>query len=426
MNNLDLALIEAFAPMSALESTIDKGLSTQQEVTVVNILKDDLYNLGFLGRESLVIAHCFIEHTYKLGFGDEMWSEVFIATVEEATIDGESVDVELPIIDSLVELGYVSLNDDEYTFGLKLETILSRTFRRHAPVLASVGINEENRVHAYGKRLDHVSSLEKEAIHILESVECKVNQPMLAIAQEVMSRYEATNRKFKKDYVVNGCAQLTPEAAYVTEFKLDKRGRLYQAAFHGYNGQSSDLARSLQDLHGLDNDYDVDEAMELLLLELDDMVSVPEGYTMDDIIESAVTDPVTFIVKNWKNIDSPVKKPWNFVKFSQLLSELMSGNKPYIGVAVGYDAKCSGPQLGALMTGSQQMLEATGFTTKGSANVKDAYQVAIEACDEAGLSGLTRSDMKKPFMAIFYGAGTDAMMDKKTIESGAYNTLYNT
>tara|TARA_R110000796_G_scaffold14055_5_gene46129 strand:- start:302 stop:1306 length:1005 start_codon:yes stop_codon:yes gene_type:complete len=43
---------------------------------------------------------------------------------------------------------------------------------------------------------------------------------------------------------------------------------------------------------------------------------------------------------------------------------------------------------------------------------KDAYELAIESCEAAGIYGLTRALVKKPYMGIFYGQGAAAFADK--------------
>ena len=104
-----------------------------------------------------------------------------------------------------------------------------------------------------------------------------------------------------------------------------------------------------------------------------------------------------------------VSKPYSFTKAMRILSALENGERPYIGMAFGLDAKCSGPQYGAIMTGDRQIAAATGFieaTTKQQR--RDAYERAVAACEAAGIHGTTRANIKKAYMGIFYGQGSAA------------------
>jgi len=255
---------------------------------------------------------------------------------------------------------------------------------------------------------------------------------MEGIAREVKVNLEGINteagklasKKFNTcEYILDGMAKLQENVEYVTEFKADRRFRLYQTSFHSFNGQSGDMERSFQDLANV-GIYCIDKTLKLLEEEIKDMTSL-EGDDLELAISKADSNPVSFISKALVKDDSPIKKPWNFVKFSKLIVALRNGETPYIGVAIGYDAKCSGPQLGALMTNASSMLVATGFTMSNQENLKDAYMLAIDKVKISTGVELSRSDMKKPFMAIFYGAGEDAMLKEDTIESGAHSKLYN-
>jgi len=77
-----------------------------------------------------------------------------------------------------------------------------------------------------------------------------------------------------------------------------------------------------------------------------------------------------------------------------------------MGMAFGLDAKCSGPQIGAILTGDRELAAACGF-----GNVQatyDAYERAIKVCEEDGIRGLDRGLIKKAYMGVFYGQGAAA------------------
>ena len=72
----------------------------------------------------------------------------------------------------------------------------------------------------------------------------------------------------------------------------------------------------------------------------------------------------------------------------------------------------SGPQIAALQFGNGAMAEACGFNFKGEGNTSDPYQLAIEALKDAGfnMASIDRNDIKKAFMAIFYGQSAGAFL----------------
>jgi hypothetical protein len=130
---------------------------------------------------------------------------------------------------------------------------------------------------------------------------------------------------------------------------------------------------------------------------------------------------VQFIITNLETEE--VKKPWSFVKAAHIMSELQAGNRPYIGMAVGLDAKCSGPQLGALMVGDQKIAAACGMTLE---ELEDAYHLAIAELAKAGFTGITRDGIKKAYMGVFYGQGYAAFTNKEEIGEELTASLYGT
>jgi hypothetical protein len=104
-----------------------------------------------------------------------------------------------------------------------------------------------------------------------------------------------------------------------------------------------------------------------------------------------------------------IKKPWSFVKTVWLLLELYKGNKPYLDVTVGLDAKCSGPQLGSLIVGCENMMQACGFS---KTQVDDAYERAVKLLEKRGFTGFDRALVKGPFMGVFYGQGWRAFANE--------------
>jgi len=396
-------------------------ITTQQENTIINTVAATLVREELCTpKQALATATVFSANIHNLLTSSEEWVFQMSNMLDDALVDGQPLDV-YPALDALVRAGFV-----EYLLGTKVLVATKATVEMidavktsYAPLLASDGIVERKRGYARTK----TSPLFKEAVHALESTQYMASHWMLDIAREVykLATPEQREQLMKEDYVLKGTAAMEKGEAYVSEFFGDLRGRLYQASCFGPNGQSSDMARALMDLHGVSRDYDDKEVMDLLIAEMHDMGDFEDDQLLIDDAKWAMNNPASFVVNHLDKLNH-INKPWNFVKFAHLLHDVIEGKKPYIGVAVGLDAKCSGPQLGACMVGDQRMLAATGFSMQ---QVKDAYHNAITEVEKAGITGLTRTLVKKPFMAIFYGAGMAAMLDEDTITPKTYFALYD-
>ena len=223
-------------------------------------------------------------------------------------------------------------------------------------------------------------------------------------------------------YVLAGCKAMSSEDAYTSEFKFDNRLRAYQAACHGPNGQSSDRSRALMNLHGVEyTAAQVPMITKHIMAEIEDMtgsMTTSKGVvlSLEKWIAMSVAQPVEFIVSQVK-LDKgqrAITKPWSFLKAAKALTELAAGNMPYIGMAVGLDAKCSGPQYGALMVHDEQVSAACGFTLESQ--LEDAYQRCIAILDESEFNGMSRGGIKKTFMGVFYGQGFAAFMNTEQLK----------
>lgn len=405
-----------------INTTINTNLTNQEAISMENMNKSalvstmaaELFHQGLNPVVSMITATAFIGSVDYMedmeDFMEALVDGLEITTLEivgiekqpEYEIDGAK------ITDALIASNYLVMGDD-IEMGTRLAELCSLRQEAYKPALATEGVT---RRFNYSK-VNH-SPLFIEAIHALESNEYTVDDNMLSIALQVQAKLGADEDK--EGYVIKGCQEMDSTKAYVSEFKGDDRGRKYQAACHGPNGQSSDRSRALMDLYGVPTDYDVPTVKKAIMAELADMCDDVKFYAK----ERKVLGDVDFIVKHIDG-ESGVSKPWSFVKGCTIMKELMAGNKPYIGMAVGLDAKCSGPQLGALMTGDQKLAAACGMTL---VELEDAYHIAIQELDKAGFTGLTRSDVKKPYMGIFYGQGWAAFTDKEEVSDAVWSSLY--
>jgi len=404
---------------NAMGKTIDARIINAVTLTVsMSLVKKELAT----PKEALAVAVVFADNLDRLVGSNKKWVRRFQGGIEEVVVGGlgEMLADDFDALGILSKAGFIDGLGGLYFATDRVFAIIDEVKTSNPPKLASVGVNAENRRRGYATV--HYSPLFKEATEVLESSKYMASQEMLIIAREVykLATPEQKEVLMKQDYVLKGTRDMIAGEAYVSEFFGDKRGRQYQADCYGPNGQSSDMARAMMDLHGVSMDYFNTSAYELILAEISDMGSWSDDAHMWNDIKDAVEQPAEFILTHMTK-DYHLSKPWNFVKFSKIVHELSIGNKPYIGVAVGLDARCSGPQLAACMIGDEKMLQATGFT---QVEVDDAYHNCLAEVEKAGFFGLNRALIKKPFMAVFYGAGKDSMADAVTILQEAWDVLY--
>lgn len=427
---------------NANEQVIDFGFEevvsapinlTMEEPMDNNIKLSDLMNTNALSStitasifhelgnpQEAVLAGCAIVDAIELS-GNIGIPEAFFGMVEStlesatlhSTVSGEGKIVTTPHnvsldIDTLkaamLKIGF--LNED-LTIGKRLVQILEQRTEAYAPI--KVGSPWTRKFPLYAKEKGQTSKLAIEAIEALESTQYTIDANMVMLANKVQVVLGLD--KDDEGYVLAGCNAMSAEHAYTSEFKADARIRLYQAACHGPNGQASDRSRAMMDLAGVPTDYDIPTVMKAIRAEVMDMVSV-DAKLVGKLMSAAIKNPVEFIVGelNKPKKDRDAAKPWSFVKAALIWAELQKGNRPYIGMAVGLDAKCSGPQLGALMSGDSEVAAACGFTL---IQMEDAYHRAIRSLQEAGFTFQThhRNLIKKSFMGIFYGQGWAAFTD---------------
>jgi len=373
-------------------------------------------------RVSVLLA-CAVVDATKL-VGDLDMPEAFVDLVKhslasaklQTSVSGNgSIDVvehKTTIPEEHVHLALMEaqLAKEDGTIGDRMIQIMEQRTEAYAPT--KVGDEFTRRFPNYGIEKGQMGKLAIEAIHAQEASQFTISQVMVDIAnrvQTIMGGAEADDEA----YVLAGCNAMSAENAYTSEFKADRRIRTYQAACHGPNGQASDRSRALMDLAGVTTEYDIPTVKRVIKAEVMDMVSIPENK-VGKLMSKAIANPVDFIIEELgkDKKDRLASKPWSFTKAAMIWSELQKGNRPYIGMAVGLDAKCSGPQLGALMVGDEDIAAACGMTLT---KLEDAYQRCITELEKAGFVGFTRGGIKKSFMGVFYGQGWAAFTDVKQL-----------
>tara|TARA_R110002012_G_scaffold186597_5_gene353319 strand:+ start:1515 stop:4016 length:2502 start_codon:yes stop_codon:yes gene_type:complete len=302
--------------------------------------------------------------------------------------------------------------------GDKMHELLTESTEAYSPAPAEIGVSRRFQFGFNPKDGVAPAKLTVDAIKIQEQSEFTVDKEALALAKAVVAAREELCAGSDwaqfidvEGFVLSGCESMSENEAYVSEFKADKRGRTYQAACHGPNGQASDRSRSLMDLQGVSTDYDSAAALVLIENEQQDMIKGDISVVRARLMELGRVQFVIDQEDAKKNDDGTMicSKPYSFIKAEITRVKLVRGDKPYIGMAFGLDAKCSGPQLAALAVGDENVAAACGFTTS---KVADAYERAIKEMLKPGVlhnfKGLTRADVKKSVMAVFYGQAAAA------------------
>jgi hypothetical protein len=395
----------------------------------VSKLTSTLYKNGQSTMDSLVIATAMLGSIDKLGLVSiEKWiknvNKFIHRTGEQATSITSST-----VMDTTVHRGFVIPNwfdtvvhaelltrDGE--IGDKLMKMIEKPAKAY-PALASEGVTRKhpmipsNTEYKLGSK---PSSLAQAGLGVQEVTPYTSNEFMVSLSEGVGKEINLDDR-----YVIDGCRLLISQGNHpsVSEHKADHRIRTYQSDCHGPQFAASDMSRSFMDLHGVSTDYDIIKVVKVIRDEMLDMIT---GKTMEDLdyaIDKLRNSGglVMFVVeqltlKSHENADTLpeecekdyiVSKVWSFVKANRYLMAIEAGKKPYIGMAFGLDAKCSGPQLGAIMTGDITLARACGFGSKKAE--RDAYEIAIDICVKRNVHGLTRKVIKTAYMGIFYGQG---------------------
>lgn len=384
---------------------------------LVSTIAAELFHNGLSPQISLRTAAAYIGAVDYLD-DSELFAEMFLEGLEITTISAKMGDATTDLEDAMngAEVVAALVAADYFTedneVGPRLEEICQLRTEAYKPALATDGVQRR-----FGYAPVVHSELFKEAVHALESTEYTVDDAMLTLALQVQAQMGGQDND-KEGYVIKGCQAMDSIKSYVSEFKGDRRGRFYQASCHGPNGQSSDRSRALMDLVGVPTDYNVKDAIKHIMAELGDMTSnIKEAAIMRNELGD-----VQFVIANLEaGDDALVSKPWSFVKAARIMAALKAGERPYIGMAVGLDAKCSGPQLGALLVGDQKIAAACGFTMT---KLDDAYALAIVELEKVGFNGLTRSDVKKPYMGIFYGQGWNAFTSSENVTPAAWEIIH--
>jgi hypothetical protein len=386
-------------------NSTNSGSKAMNNTAKISAMSQVIFNKGLMPKQAIALSAALIEMKEKIGHSN--WERVMSRTIRNIpfVVDGMPVSgIEIDgWVDTLVSSNLISRDDEGVLSEGPYLIALYEEKEKSYPRAASEGIVDRRR------KLKNNNEGMVETIKVLEDTKYVVDEVMLKLGMSVYAKLGQC-KLTSEQYVIDGSYHLVNEGnvPVVSEFFDDNRGRVYQGDGHGPNGQSSDMARSFMNLHGVSTDYDVGVATSLILSEMADMCSLSEQAILDEV---SVIGGLTFqgvadwMVTNLKDNRSPIKKVWSFVKAAGLLIKMGRGETPYIGMAFGLDAKCSGPQLASLMTDDEALAQACGFTTE---QVDDAYRRAIKQLN-GSWAAVERNDIKKPYMATFYGQSWQAL-----------------
>jgi hypothetical protein len=392
------------------KKTMTTNTATTNTSSLTSIVAANLYHkLGCTQQATMaaaaIVDACEDKEHFVDTFIDTLeQSEMQIRTIQEnGKYAFKSIEVKLDEVAleaTMIELEYMT---EDGEVGAKLIELLEMRKEAYAPT--KVGTVFNRKFANYGIEKGQMSALGVESILALEATQFTIDDYMVSIGNQVQALTGGPEND-DEAYVLAGCNDMMSDLCYTSEYKADRRSRLYQAACHGPNGQASDRSRAFMDLAGVTRDYDVPTVSKAIMAEIMDMTKDVKAAAK---LRNEQGD-VQFIIGqlDLPKKDRLVAKPWSFVKAARIMKELKLGNKPYIGMAVGLDAKCSGPQLGALMTGDLDLAGACGMTLS---QVDDAYERAITELTKVGLAGFTRAGVKKAYMGVFYGQGWAAFTD---------------
>ena len=390
----------------AKEVTMKAKMNTQAKASLIT---QQLFNKGLTAIESVIVASSFMSIEEELMDNNEYWEDNMVDAIYDTTLsisDADSTTHTDTEVDgwkaALVSIDLITEECEAGKFLLQLNADKELAHARPA----TQPITAKTRRKATIKNGAKLSPLSKKVLGFLQKNERTISVDVYSLAVDTFTGWVDCDEQYILDGALNQIEG--GNVPSVNEYFFDTRARIYQGDAHGGNVQASDMARALVSPCHVSLDYDVVAALAVLKAEAADMIKGDVDLCIQTLnTKNRVEFMRAALTKGTKTAEV-VKKPWSFYKIAKLITALEAGEKPYLDVTVGLDAKCSGPQLGALMAGDNKLAAACGFST---GVVADAYETCVEMLETAGFLGLDRSIMKKPFMGVFYGQSYKAFAD---------------
>ena len=382
--------------------TVKTQMNTQAKASLIT---QQLFSKGLTEKESVIVAASFMSIEQDLIDNSDNFEDNMVDAIYEAQLAFDGVVVTDTEVDgwmeALVAIDLITPMCEPGKFLLQLNTDKELGHARPA----TTPITAKNRRKATIKNGVKLSPLSKKTLNYLQKGERTISTEVHSLAVQVFEGWNECDEQ----YILDGATHqiLAGNVPSVNEYFFDTRARIYQGDAHGGNVQASDMARAMVSPCHVSMDYSAQKALKVLISEARDMLA--KGTSVKAAVKALnAHNPVAFIraaLTKGTKINQVVKKPWSFYKIAQLIQAIKDGKKPYLDVTVGLDAKCSGPQLGALMVGDNKLAAACGFS---EVVLEDAYERCVVLLEAAGFIGFDRSIIKKPFMGVFYGQGHKA------------------
>lgn len=402
----------------------------------VGVVSNNLNRTGLLSYPQIAVLADAIYHAMPSlvdGYDDFMTEVEFQLETAQLVIEGQLHAFEPMDYDFLVNaLNKGRMFNKDNTPSKAFEKVIKANAEpRHA--VSESTRNEYEFKHS--RRVDQRSKLMLEAMEMLESTQYTIDTTVLKVAEMVYNTdarcVNASGKRLVCDaqYVLDGAnvhVSNGNEPSF-SEFYPDWRGRLYHGACHGANGQAGDLDRALMAISGMSMEYTPSVAAQLLEREMGDMVKCDLNDALNYVRGNGMVMTVYNALTGADEVAKCIKKPWSFIKAAfehgQLLKHIANPTvigKPYISTVVGLDAKGSGPQIAALLTGDSQIAASCGFSDKAD-NVPDVYARVNLGLGENGFNNLERDLAKGAYVGIYYGQGEGAYTDPTNFGANTKN-----
>jgi len=287
------------------------------------------------------------------------------------------------------------------------------------------------------------SKLFKEAVEFIQDTDYHVDEDMVKIVDKVLEMTSFSGMPVpdviqQEMHVWTASKSLVREAALWSEVFGDARVRMYHCACAGPNPQSSDFARSLYSLNVSESVNKLDEAgslsehYQMFMAELNDIAG--GKFCEPTYLTRVAANPAGALVHMLRNPSASPKKPFTYIRMALDWFEFETTGACDSRIGFGLDAKCSGTQYLAFISGDLRMAQATGLVDSNT-KAPDPYQLSLvelmkllkksfklsmtaETMDEHLNPKAGRTFIKTPYMAVQYGGGVGALTGNKDFVAG--------
>lgn len=354
-------------------------------------------------------------------------------------------DSEIHLIGLAKRLGFISMNEDKSFTMSERWVELVTTVETARPFTDKVDSENRRKPFIKGGKVKP-SKLLKEAIEFLQDTDYHVDGPMVDVVSRSIDIIQRSGSVLPAQiqqelHVWNGAKGVALEDKLYSDYFADTRARLYHVACAGPNPQSSDFARSLYS-HNVENtvkkhneDGSETESYRMFMSELLDVAS--GKWVETKCLTRVATNPSGALVHMLQSGDSP-SKPFTYIRLALDWFKFETTGECDSRIGFGPDAKCSGTQYLAFISGSMKLAKATGLVNSPTKEA-DPYQLALvhlmelleksdinisqEILDEHLNKKTGRNFIKTPYMAIQYCGTKAALLESSEFTDYAKHKL---